>query len=283
MKKILFFGILLFNGLLFSQQTMFAPYEGFSQTPITVTITSDGINSGTVYYTTNGQTPTLTSTSGQAPVNVPISTTTTFKAFYVLNSNTSPIEEMTYYIGSFPAPILFFKPPTNWTNSCSNMNSVKPRTMVDHLGPGPQMQNACDGWKKIPANFVEGWFDFNNCAPAPPPIGQSTGSFLTNTNVFYDYSTGHITNPPSCLLSVSDAFKKNVVVKVFPNPVSAILKFESDRNFVKYEILDSSGKLIKSADLKLNEIDVSHLNTGIYNVKIIERNNEFAVLRFIKK
>ncbi len=92
MKKILFFGILLFNGLLFSQQTMFAPYEGFSQTPITVTITSDGINSGTVYYTTNGQTPTLTSTSGQAPVNVPISTTTTFKAFYVLKKSIHKIK-----------------------------------------------------------------------------------------------------------------------------------------------------------------------------------------------
>ena len=284
MKRILLLVVFLISVSIYTQ-TMFAPFDGFSTNPITVTITSNGNNQGTIYYTTNGQTPTLSSTSAQAPINVSVTSTTTFKAFYVLNGNTSAIEEMTYYIGSYPKPMLFFKPPATWTNSCAYMNIVEPRTLVDFFPPGPQMEDTCNGWKKTEAIFAKGWIDFNNClGAAPPPIYQSVGAFLTNVNVFYDYSSGHVTNPPVCLLSVSDSeIKKNVIVKVYPNPVSDVLKFQSERNFVKYEILDSSGKLVKSADLKRNEIAVSYLNSGVYNVKIIERNNEFAVLRFIKK
>lgn len=214
----------------------------------------------------------------------PISEQTTFKGFFVRYGETSPIEKVTYYRDDYEAPKLFFKPPANWNNSCAYMNIEEPRTMVDFFPPGPQMTTACDGWKKINANFAKGHVTFNTCFLYDPSHPQSSPPFLVDSNLFWDFTEGNITNPPTCLLAANEVSQNNVTIKVFPNPVQNILKINSLISFTQYQILDSSGKIFETKPLSKNkEINVSKLKNGVYYVKLFNSNNGVNYIKFIKK
>lgn len=278
MKKFLSFMMMLSVIFYSAQDSMFSPYDGYSSQPITVSIDAEGM----IYYTTNGDEPTTSSASGVNHIEVPITEKTTFKAFYVRNGNTSEIEKMTYYIGEFYCPKLFFKPPQSWTNSCVFPMITEPRSMVDFLWSIP-MDNACEGWKKYAAPFAIGNVIFDNCGFSPETIIQTPAIFV-DADIFYDFSEGNITTPPDCLLSVSENSHSAVMVKVFPNPASDILKFQSEKKFSNYEIMDFSGKIIEKGNLPSNEINVSKLASGSYFIQLLENGREKSTfIKFIKK
>ena len=56
---------------------------------------------------------------------------------------------------------------------------------------------------------------------------------------------------------------KSVLIKVYPNPVSDILKVNTDRNFNEYEITDVNGRVILK-DQFMKEILISQLISGNY-------------------
>ena len=84
----------------------------------------------------------------------------------------------------------------------------------------------------------------------------------------------------SAILSVkNNALKKS---NVFPNPVSDFLKIENLKPNSNMEIVDSSGKLVKSISGNSSdktEINVRNLTPGIYYLKI----NGESVQKIIKK
>lgn len=282
MKTQLSFFLVFFYLVSFSQNTLFLPYEAFFSGSTTITIKGYENNS-TVYYTIDGSEPTLNSPSTSNEIQIPISEQTTFKGFFVRYGETSPIEKVTYYRDDYEAPKLFFKPPANWNNSCAYMNIEEPRTMVDYFPPGPQMTTVCDGWKKIDAYFAKGYVTFNTCFLFDPSHPQSSPPFLIDSDLFWDFSEGNITNPPACLLASNDVSYNNVTIKVFPNPVQDILKINSQISFTRYQILDSSGKIFESKSLLSKEINVSNLKSGVYYVKLFNSENGFNYIRFIKK
>ena len=282
MKKFLLFLMGLFIPMtLFSQGTFFAPYEGWSSGPMTVTISNTPTS--VIYYTTDGSEPTLNSPSATNSVEVPISTQTTFKAFAVRNGTPTPVETMTYYIGSYSMPKAFLKPPSSWNLSCGNRAIVEPRTLLDlDMSGGPVMDDACEGWKTVPIPFAVGYISFNNCIPWSQNY-QSTPGFLFSENIFYDYSNGMITNPPACLLNSSEIQGKVAAIKVFPNPVQEFLKISSDIKFSGYEILDESGRILSQSQLEGNNINVSKLKSGVYYLRLKSSEKVNHYLRFIKK
>ncbi|MBO7609091.1 MAG: chitobiase/beta-hexosaminidase C-terminal domain-containing protein [Muribaculaceae bacterium] len=75
----------------------FTPAEGTYYNPINVTIKC-GTAGASIYYTTNGTTPTTSSTLYSGPVT--ISTTTTVKAIAALDGKTSEVATAEYVIGS---------------------------------------------------------------------------------------------------------------------------------------------------------------------------------------
>ena len=282
MKTKLSFLLVFFCLLSFSQDTLFLPYQALFSGSTTVTVKGFQNNS-TVYYTLDGTEPTLNSSSTTTEVQIPISAQTTFKGFFVRLGQTSPVEKVTYYRDNYEAPKLFFKPPANWNNSCAYMNVEEPRTMVDFFPPGPQMTSVCDGWKKINANFAKGYVTFNTCFLFSPFDPQSSPGFLIDSDIFWDFSEGTITNPPACLLASNEVSRNNVVIKVFPNPVQDLLQIDSQISFIKYEILDSSGKVFQTKPLLSKEIDVSNLKSGVYYIKLINSDSGFHYIKFIKK
>jgi autotransporter-associated beta strand protein len=79
----------------------FSPPPGTYGGAQAVTITSDA--GATIYYTTNGTTPTNTSTLYTGPVNAPVNTTMTIKAYATkAGLNDSPVASATYQTQSMP-------------------------------------------------------------------------------------------------------------------------------------------------------------------------------------
>ncbi|WP_027377847.1 T9SS type A sorting domain-containing protein [Kaistella palustris] len=273
---------LFFYMFSFPQNTLFLPYEALFQGTTTVTVKSFENNS-TVYFTTDGSQPSLNSPSTTSEVQIPISVQTTFKGFYVRLGQTSPVETVTYYRNDYERPKLFFKPPASWTDTCAYMNAEEPRSMVDYFPPGPQMSSACEGWKKINANFAKGYVTFNTCYLFTPADPQSSPAFLIDSDLFWDFSVGAITDPPVCLLASNEVSGKNAMIKVFPNPVQDKLKINSQISFFKYEILDSSGKIFEAKKLSDNEINVSGLPGGVYFIKLYSAEGGNNYVRFVKK
>ena len=261
-------------------QIEFGPYTNHGYEPYTATIQG----SGTIYYTTNGTDPSANSASGVNAVNVTITQNVLLKArLKDSNNQWSGVYSRMYYFGDLPQHTVYFKPPPSWANVCSYMNFIQPQFMIDFWGPGTSMTPACEGWYKSTFGFYEAALAFNNCVyPMIVPVYQE---YTTNTEgtVFYDYSAGPITNPPPCLLATDDASKKITVVKVFPNPVQDFITLESDINFLAYEIIDLSGKSLMKKELKEKQIDVSHLNSGVYFIKLISLNRATNIVKFIKK
>lgn len=71
-------------------------------------------------------------------------------------------------------------------------------------------------------------------------------------------------------------------IKVYPNPVSDFLYFDSQDKIKDVKIFDSSGRFIKILHLLNNRIDVTSLTNGIYYVQA-EMNNKSKRFKIIKK
>lgn len=186
---------------------------------------------------------------------------------------------------NLPEKTAYFKPPSSWTTPCSYMNFIDPVVTIDFYPPGNPMTSACEGWYKITYAFNKAYVEFNNCnyISGSPNTNYLYYALETETDIFYDYSEGPISNPPACLLAVNDSSKIIAVVKIFPNPVQDYVNIESEKNFIAYEIIDGSGKSILNKDFKSPKIDISNLKTGVYFIKLKSLSNETNIVKFIKK
>lgn len=288
MKKLLLVSSFLVSSFFFSQLTM-GPIATHYSTPYQATISGNG----TIYYTTDGSTPTLNSSSAVNSVQIPINQTKEIKAFLVNGQGTSSaIISKKYYTGSIPEAIIYFKVPSNWTaGSCILIDMVNPNSIngsvIDISWPGTAMQPAgCESWYKITRNFESANVRFNNCTlfeNSPQTI--STNLIPAGSTLYYDFTNGVITTPPSCLFLKNNEVlpkTKNVLIKVYPNPVSDVLKVNTDRYFQEYEIIDASGKAVVKDQFK-KEIPISQLVSGNYYIKLKDQQGDLVVLKFIKK
>lgn len=82
------------------------------------------------------------------------------------------------------------------------------------------------------------------------------------------------------LLSVQNNPFANI--KIYPNPVTNFLYFDSQDKIKDVKIFDSNGRLIKMLPLLNNRIDVTFLNSGIYYLEA-ETNKKLERFKIIKK
>lgn len=286
MKSLLsfLFGVLF---LCVNAQIGFIPTATHYTNPYNVTVNGNG----TLYYTTDGSTPTLSSTSSVNNFVVNIDQNKTIKVFLVNASGTaSAVESKKYYTGTIPTAKVYFKPPATWTSACAMVFMEKPNSyngaVVDPLYPGYSMTDVnCDGWYKGPnLPYEEGYAYFTNCAPTPSiPQAINTPGLIVGSVVYYDFTLGPITNPPACLfLGTNEAKEKITLVKILQNPVAKSVHFETDLKFKEYSILNFEGKILKKGILNSNSIEVSFLPKRNYLIQLISNEKENVVIQFIK-
>jgi len=58
------------------------------------------------------------------------------------------------------------------------------------------------------------------------------------------------------------------LIKVYPNPSSSVFYVESEYELLMVEVLDQSGRLIKSFQMNKRSYDISEISSGLYSVRI---------------
>jgi acetyl esterase/lipase len=73
-------------------------------------------------------------------------------------------------------------------------------------------------------------------------------------------------------------------IKVYTNPANNTINIQgiSDKTFMKYELLEISGKVISENNIKSNQIDIASLNKGIYFIRIHLKDGKTFTSKFIK-
>jgi len=69
---------------------------------------------------------------------------------------------------------------------------------------------------------------------------------------------------------------------VYPNPVENQLVIENGDQITQIELFQMDGKQIKSIINNCNTIDVSDLSSGIYMIKLIDKNNHSTIKKIVK-
>lgn len=110
-------------------------------------------------------------------------------------------------------------------------------------------------------------------------------SFSNTAKIYFDYNAPIVTNTyittVQNVLSTSEMVSKNNEVSIYPNPVKEVLNIQSKNEIVKAEIYDASGRILSSASVKGNSMNVSELAKGNYIIKLSTKNKTF-VQKFIK-
>lgn len=99
-----------------------------------------------------------------------------------------------------------------------------------------------------------------------------------DTNTFptcQNYTVGNTEQPGS-----SD------LISLYPNPVKSKLYLNSEKNITNgtvYTIYDVTGKIIQSAKLYSNTVDVSDLSSELFFIKLTSPNGDYQLLKFLKQ
>lgn len=74
-------------------------------------------------------------------------------------------------------------------------------------------------------------------------------------------------------------------LQIYPNPCSDALHISSSKNMRQVQLFDLSGRMISNTAVAEQEtlLNVSHLSSGVYFIKIISNDNTTSTSKFIKK
>ena len=125
--------------------------------------------------------------------------------------------------------------------------------------------------------------------------GLPDGTYSSCLEVSITPSANPITDPVpsnniSCInftmssVNSTDEVSKYSQVKIFPNPASGIIYWETDNRFkpVHIEVLNSIGKRIYSVkENNTRSLDLSGLPSGLYFLKMVAADKEMVVKQFL--
>ncbi|MBV1923627.1 MAG: T9SS type A sorting domain-containing protein, partial [Flavobacteriaceae bacterium] len=124
----------------------------------------------------------------------------------------------------------------------------------------------------------------------PTHTYDADGIYEVSLNVNYACSNSSIsTQTISTELNLDD-FIVNNNIKVFPNPTSSIININASKqigNDFQIEIYSILGKKLKINEIVSEEfnkrINIESLTNGIYFLKIINNENQYGIVKFIKE
>ena len=170
--------------------------------------------------------------------------------------------------------------------------SLVNRTWLVESDAGTVNMNLKLGW--MAASEVNG-FDRNNAYIAHYTSGNwdmhASGSAVSGANSTYEIDRTGLTGlspftvaDENSQLSV-DEETALLSINLYPNPCTDGLNisYDSKEQFT-YQITDAAGRIYTTTDKGNNQLDVSGLSSGVYLLKMTNKeNNQVAVRQFIKK
>lgn len=128
------------------------------------------------------------------------------------------------------------------------------------------------------SNFSIEWMDPLN------GVCTSDNILASNKTTFASPYTGsavlYLKNTDDVATTIAEIDRPDILI--FPNPCNNAITIKSIRANSKITIFDMNGKLILNNQSSNNQIDIRHLQPGIYTVKIND-NNEIVTRKFIKQ
>jgi hypothetical protein len=257
----------------------FSPTENYSETELDVIISAQDSTDPNpiIYYTTDGTTPTLTSSSAVGSIVINITQTTTFKAFAVdFEGNQSEVVTKTYNIGELEGFTVYFKPPQDWTLA-PNVYwwGAQPTGAISETSwPGETMQVHDEDWYKYSftgissINLIFNKGEINGIVN----VNQTEDITGVTQEIWYEWGEG--------LVLSTNQFETNQT-KVFPNPVQSVIRIDSKTQFQDYVIFDVSGKKVINGTIYNHQINVSNLAKGVYLLQL-SAGNQTRIIKFIK-
>ena len=111
-------------------------------------------------------------------------------------------------------------------------------------------------------------------------------AFSNTANIYFDYNAPIITNTYTTtvrnVLAVSETKTDKENVSIYPNPVQDILYIKSEKEIIKAEIYDASGRILNATGVKGNSVNVAELAKGNYIIKLFTK-DKTMIQKFIKK
>jgi alpha-amylase len=180
---------------------------------VTVTAAACGGNAPTIYYTTNGTTPTTASTSSTSPLTLNFTATTTLKVFASNSVGASAVGTYVYtknVVPVVPDIIVYFKKPAAWTTvkihywpATSPAGATTVTTGTTY--PGVATTTSCSGWVKYRFSGITSVnVIFNNGGSGT--ANQTTDILAVTTTTYYDGSTASGFRPPIATTTAPSVF-----------------------------------------------------------------------------
>lgn len=249
---------------------------------VTITATDDKVGS-VIYYTTDGTTPTGSSSVYSGAINV--SETTTVKAIAKdAGGLFSGVASQTYTFKAVGDMTVRFLPPTSWAKPIN----------VHHWGAIPVGNLADSAWpgKAMTGPDADGYYSytFNNIVSTNLLFDRGTGSPQTGNitgvakNSCYDMSTGTLVEVKCENLGLDTPLIGGTKISLYPNPV--IDSFKLNIVVSDLYIYDLNGRIVKQQAKKIDSdtaINISELEKGVYFVTAKNENDSNFTLKIIKE
>lgn len=177
---------------------------------ISITASDDADPTPTIYYTTDGSTPTTSSQNGDGSVSFTLSESATVKAFAEdADGNASDIVSVSYTIGAQPSGITIYFRNTDWGSPYIHYWNIEPTgTMSNSDWPGNAMTAGANNWH---------YYDFPdatlvnmvlNDGSGDGTLGVTqTGDLSATQDAWYDWASvsDHANNPDEGWLGIPSA------------------------------------------------------------------------------
>ena len=112
-------------------------------------------------------------------------------------------------------------------------------------------------------------------------LGFTLKNGAVGTKVYIDNIVTTITGTSLGYEDVSEI--NSSALKVFPNPVSSFLNLETSNEIVGMRVINMLGQIVVIQKGTSKRLDTSSLNTGLYILKVIQKNGNESSIQIVKK